>query len=50
MSESRVVRSLGVEAPWRLAFFELEDGPPPDGGFRVDTVCTGLSIGTELSW
>ena len=50
MSERRVVRSLGVAAPWRLAFFDLEDEPPPDGGFRVGTVCTGLSTGTELSW
>jgi threonine dehydrogenase-like Zn-dependent dehydrogenase len=46
----RTVQSLGVQAPWQLGFFEVEDGPLVEGGFRVDTVCTGLSTGTELTW
>jgi threonine dehydrogenase-like Zn-dependent dehydrogenase len=50
MSSRRVVRSLGIAAPWQLAFFDLEEAPPPERGFRVDTLCTGLSTGTELSW
>jgi hypothetical protein len=46
----RTVHSLGLQAPWRLEFFEVQDGPLVNGGFRVDAVCTGLSTGTEMSW
>jgi threonine dehydrogenase-like Zn-dependent dehydrogenase len=42
--------ALGVEAPGRLAFFAQPDPEPSDGGFRVETVYSGLSAGTELSY
>lgn len=42
--------SLGVEAPGQLAFFPQPDPPPADGGFRVETLYSGLSAGTELSY
>ena len=41
--------SLGVAGPGLPAFFPLVDPEPADGGFRVDTVYSGLSAGTELS-
>jgi threonine dehydrogenase-like Zn-dependent dehydrogenase len=41
--------SLGVAAPGEAALFDLDPEPLPPGGFRVDTVYTGLSAGTELA-
>jgi predicted dehydrogenase/glycosyltransferase involved in cell wall biosynthesis len=46
----RKVRSLGVEAPGQAYFFEYEEGPPSDGQVRLDTLYTGLSAGTELTF
>ena len=46
----RIIRSLGVEAPGRSYFFEYEEGPPGDGQVRLDTLYTGLSAGTELTF
>jgi predicted dehydrogenase/glycosyltransferase involved in cell wall biosynthesis/threonine dehydrogenase-like Zn-dependent dehydrogenase len=46
----RKVRSLGVEAPGRAYFFEYDEGPPADGQVRLDTLYTGLSAGTELTF
>ena len=43
-------RSLGVERPGQAAMFELPIGPTGDGTFRVDTLFTGLSAGTELTF
>jgi threonine dehydrogenase-like Zn-dependent dehydrogenase len=48
--ETRVVRSLGVERPGVARLYELEDGPVGDGCVQVDTVYSGLSAGTELTW
>ena len=50
MSETRTVRTLGVAAPGRPAFFSYTEQPPEHGQFRVDTVYTGLSAGTELTF
>lgn len=50
MSEWRQIRSLGVEAEGRAYFFSYDEGPPPDGHFRLDTLYTGLSAGTELTF
>ncbi len=50
MSEPRTVRTLGVAAPGQPAFFSYTEQPPQDGQFRVDTVFTGLSAGTELTF
>ncbi|EJB02157.1 putative dehydrogenase [Rhizobium leguminosarum bv. trifolii WSM597] len=46
----RKIRSLGVEAPGRAYFFEYEEGMPADGHLRLDTLFTGLSAGTELTF
>jgi NADPH:quinone reductase-like Zn-dependent oxidoreductase len=42
-------RSLGIAAPGEAALFELEPEPLPTGGFRVETLFSGLSAGTELT-
>ena len=42
--------SLGVVQAGELAFFPAEDPDPVDGGFRVETLYSGLSAGTELSF
>jgi predicted dehydrogenase/glycosyltransferase involved in cell wall biosynthesis/threonine dehydrogenase-like Zn-dependent dehydrogenase len=46
----RVVRSLGIEAPGKAYFFQYEEGPPADGQVRLDTLYTGFSAGTELTF
>jgi predicted dehydrogenase/glycosyltransferase involved in cell wall biosynthesis/threonine dehydrogenase-like Zn-dependent dehydrogenase len=46
----RIIRSLGVEAPGRPYFLEYEEGPPGEGQVRLDTLYTGLSAGTELTF
>jgi threonine dehydrogenase-like Zn-dependent dehydrogenase len=50
LSERRTVRTLGVAAPGRPEFFSYEEEPPEEGQFRVDTLYTGLSAGTELTF
>src|SRR5215217_8216611 len=50
VSETRTIRSLGVEHPGRIFFFRYEEGPPRDGQFRVETLFTGFSAGTELTF
>jgi threonine dehydrogenase-like Zn-dependent dehydrogenase len=42
--------TLGVVAPGRLAFLPRTAASPVDGGFVVETLYTGLSAGTELSF
>ncbi len=49
-ADKRSVRSLGVERPGRCGFFEYEEGEVPEGHFRLDTLYTGLSAGTELTF
>ncbi|WP_027674882.1 glycosyltransferase [Agrobacterium larrymoorei] len=46
----RIVRSLGIEAPGRAFFFEYEEGPPTDNQVWLDTLYTGFSAGTELTF
>lgn len=46
----RKIRSLGVEAPGRPYLFEYEEGPPGEGQIRLDTLFTGFSAGTELTF
>ena len=46
----RIIRSLGVEALGRPYFLEYEEAPPGDGQVRLDTLYTGLSAGTELTF
>lgn len=50
MSEPRTIRTLGVAAQGRPAFFSYVEPPPTEGQFRVDTLFTGLSAGTELTF
>lgn len=45
----RTVSSLGFAAPHRVAMFSYEEGELPAGQFRVQTLFTGLSAGTELT-
>jgi threonine dehydrogenase-like Zn-dependent dehydrogenase len=41
--------TLGLDAPYEPAFFEYEVPPLEDGRFRVETLYSGLSAGTELT-
>jgi len=50
MTGSRTIRSLGVAALGRPAYFDLTEQPPEEGEFRVDTVYSGVSAGTELTF
>jgi threonine dehydrogenase-like Zn-dependent dehydrogenase len=50
MSHPRQIRSLGVEAPHKMYIWSYEEGLLPDGHFRLDTLYTGLSAGTELTF
>ncbi|MEJ1160499.1 zinc-dependent alcohol dehydrogenase [Prosthecomicrobium sp. N25] len=46
----REIRSLGVEAPGRPYIWSYREGDPGEGQFRVETLYTGLSAGTELTF
>lgn len=50
MATNRTIRSLGIEAPGRAYFFSYEEGPPPPAHFRVETLYTGISSGTETTF
>jgi len=45
-----VIRTLVVPRPGELAVRETPEPELADGRFRVETVATGLSAGTELTW
>ncbi len=46
----RKVRSLGIEGPGKAYVLEYEEGPPAHGQIRLDTLYTGFSAGTELTF
>lgn len=50
MSHHRPIRSLGFEAPGEPYFFEYAEGPPGDDQIRLETLYTGFSAGTELTF
>ncbi|HWK68273.1 MAG TPA: zinc-binding alcohol dehydrogenase [Rhizobiaceae bacterium] len=50
MSEPRVIQSLGVRAPYTPYFMTYEEGPLPGGHVRLETLFSGLSAGTELTF
>jgi threonine dehydrogenase-like Zn-dependent dehydrogenase len=50
VGETRLERSLGLERPGVARFYEFELGPVRDGCVQVDTLYSGLSAGTELTW
>ena len=49
-SGHRIIRSLGIEAPGKAYLFDYEEGPPGDGKVRLETLYTGFSAGTELTF
>ncbi len=46
----RIIHSLGIEAPGKAYLFDYEEGPPSDGQVRLETLYTGFSAGTELTF
>src|SRR3954454_8982365 len=50
VSDVRTIRSLGVQSPGRMFFYSYEEAPLSDGQFRVETLFTGFSAGTELTF
>jgi threonine dehydrogenase-like Zn-dependent dehydrogenase len=50
MSEHRHIRSLGIERPGEASFFAYDEGPPGEGEVRLETLYTGFSAGTELTF
>ena len=50
MADHRTILSLGFEAPGKAYFFDYEEGPPGDGMVRLDTLYSGFSAGTELTF
>lgn len=50
MPETRTIRSLGVEEPGKPYFFSYEEGPPTPGHVRLETLYSGFSAGTELTF
>ncbi len=50
MSEWRHIRSLGVEAPHQAYLHGYDEGPPEPGRVRLETLYTGFSAGTELTF
>lgn len=49
MSE-RQIRSLGIEHEGRASIIEYTEGPPADGHVRLQTLYSGFSAGTELTF
>ena len=50
MPEARTIRTIGVAAEGQPASFEYDEQPPEEGQLRVETLYTGLSAGTELTF
>lgn len=50
MSDHRHIRSLGFERPGETFFTGYDEGPPGHNQVRLDTLYTGFSAGTELTF
>jgi threonine dehydrogenase-like Zn-dependent dehydrogenase len=50
MSENRIVHALGIEGIGKAYLHSYEEGPLPDHHFRLDTLYSGISAGTERSF
>ncbi|MDO9418496.1 glycosyltransferase [Pararhizobium sp.] len=46
----RQIRSLGIEHRGKAFFAAYDEGPPAEGQVRLDTLYTGFSAGTELTF
>ena len=49
-AHGRHVQSLGIEREGQAYVWGYDEGPLEDGHFRIDTLYTGLSAGTELTF
>ena len=47
---ARTVRSLGVQRPGHFCFFEYDEEPPIEGQVQLETLYSGFSAGTELTF
>jgi NADPH:quinone reductase-like Zn-dependent oxidoreductase len=50
MSTTRTIRSLGVQEQGEAYFFSYEEGPPSPDHFRIETLYSGISSGTETTF
>lgn len=50
MPDRREIRCLGIEEPGRAFIWTYLEEPLADGQFRVETLYSGLSAGTELTF
>lgn len=50
MSEVRTIRSLGIARPGEAYFLDYEEAPPNAGEVRIETLFSGFSAGTELTF
>jgi threonine dehydrogenase-like Zn-dependent dehydrogenase len=50
VADRRPVRLLVIEAPGQARLVDEQEPAPADGQFRVETLYTGLSAGTELTF
>jgi len=50
MSDHRQIRSLGIERPGEAYFLGYDEGPPAEGQVRLETLYSGFSAGTELTF
>ncbi|KWX10712.1 zinc-binding alcohol dehydrogenase, partial [Carbonactinospora thermoautotrophica] len=50
MTHPPVRRTLVIEQPYRARIVDLPEPELHEGCFRVETLYSGLSAGTELSW
>ncbi len=50
MGERREIRCLGIEAPGRAFIWAYLEEPLAEGEFQIETLYSGLSAGTELTF
>jgi threonine dehydrogenase-like Zn-dependent dehydrogenase len=50
MPETRTIKVLGVEREGHIYFWNYDEGPSPEGCFRLQTIYSGFSAGTELTF
>ena len=50
MTEEREIRCLGFQAPGEPYLWSYHEDPLPEGSFQVETLYSGFSAGTELTF